>query len=207
MPTLDISMPLFPGMPRFPGDPALAVDPVARLARGDPYNLSRLTLGSHAGTHLDPPRHFDDDAPSTDLLDLDRLSGPCLVLSLASAIRRIGPEHLVGIPEGTARVLFRTSNSERWARSLEFFDDYVTLSLAAAAELVRRNVGLVGIDALSVERDPEARFPVHRELLGHGVPILEGLLLGRAAPGPHELLCLPLALREGDGGPARAALR
>ncbi|RYZ46807.1 MAG: cyclase family protein, partial [Myxococcaceae bacterium] len=47
----------------------------------------------------------------------------------------------------------------------------------------------------------------HRLLLEAGVCIIEGLDLTRVEPGPHEMVCLPLRLANGDGAPARVLLR
>jgi arylformamidase len=47
---------------------------------------------------------------------------------------------------------------------------------------------------------------VHHTLLGNGTVIVEGLDLAKAEPGPYTLVCLPLRITDGDGGPARAAL-
>ena len=205
---IDISMPLFVGMPAFPGDPEFSSRPSHSLAKGDAYNVSSLALGSHAGTHVDPPRHFLPDGAPVDELDLGALNGPCRVVDLSRSgpvVRRA--EVASAIPPGAERVLLRTANSDRWSRGLEFFPDYVGLDASAADELVsRRTVRLVGIDSLSVESDPTGRFPVHHTLLGAGVLILEGLLLGGVAAGEYDLRCLPLRLRGGDGGPARAVL-
>jgi len=206
MKRIDISMPLFPGMPSFPGDPPLAVERLRTLERGDPYNISRLSLGSHAGTHVDPPVHFVPGGRAVDRVDLGSLNGPCRVVETDSRSRTVGPEAVNGLPPGTERVLFRTANSARWARSLEFFSDYVGLSPAAANALVERDVRLVGLDSLSVENDPSGAFPVHHILLGRGILILEGLLLDGVPGGEYLLECLPLRLRDGDGGPARATL-
>ena len=206
MKRIDISMPLFPGMPSFPGDPPLAVERLRTLERGDPYNISRLSLGSHAGTHVDPPVHFVPGGRAVDRLDLGSLNGPCRVVETDSRSRTVGPEAVNGLPPGTERVLFRTANSARWARSLEFFSDYVGLSPEAANALVERGVRLVGLDSLSVENDPSGAFPVHHILLGRGILILEGLLLDGVPGGEYLLECLPLRLRDGDGGPARATL-
>ena len=202
----DISMPMFEGMPAFPGDPPFSSALVRRLSAGEPYDLSRLTLGSHAGTHLDPPSHFRAGGPTVDALDLATLNGPCWVVDAGPSTEAVGTDRLGGVPSGAERVLLRTSNSARWARKLEFFDDYVGLSPEGAAWLVGRGVRLVGIDALSIERDPSDRFPVHRALLDRGVVILEGLLLDRVRPGRYALECLPLRIRAGDGAPARAVL-
>ena len=203
---IDISMPLSAGMPSFPGDPLFANEPVRSLAKGDPYSVSALRLGSHAGTHVDPPCHFVDGGATIDEVDLSRLNGPCEVLDIAPNVTSIGPADLASLPPNTERVLFRTGNSARWQAALEFFPDYVAVSDAGAAELLRRGVRLVGVDSLSVELDSSGRFPVHHRLLGGGSLILEGLLLDGAPPGQYSLHCLPLRVRHGDGGPARAAL-
>ncbi|MCI4373235.1 MAG: cyclase family protein [Thermoplasmata archaeon] len=204
---IDISIPLRPAMAAFPGDPPFTVEPVHSLARGDAYHTSRISLGSHAGTHVDPPLHFLPDGAPTDRLDLEVLNGPCTVLDVDKNHPAIQPTDLGTLPPGAVRVLFRTANSERWVQREEFFSDYVALSLPAAEELLRRGVRLVGIDSLSVESDPTGKFPVHHALLRKGVIILEGLRLQDVPPGAYDLECLPLRLQDGDGGPARAVLR
>jgi arylformamidase len=207
MPRLDISMPLFAGMPGFPGDPEFAGVPTFTIAKGDAYNLSRLTMSSHAGTHVDPPRHFVPNGATTDELDLGVLNGPCEVVEVPTSASAIRAAEVARVPSGTTRVLFRTTNSARWDRELTYFPDYVALALDGARALIARGVRLVGIDSLSVESDPTGTYPVHHALLGNGVLILEGLMLHAVPPGPYLLECLPLRWRGGDGGPARATLR
>jgi len=203
---IDISMPLFAGMPAFPGDPPFSAQRIAAVSQGDAFDLTFLSFGSHTGTHVDPPVHMLPAGLAVDRIDLDLLNGPSCVVEVAAHEQEIGVEAVARVPQGSARVLFRSPNSERWAKSLTFFPDYVGLTPAAADALVERNVRLVGIDALSIENDPGATYPVHRTLLGHGIPLLEGLLLASVRPGSYELECLPLKIRDGDGGPARAAL-
>ena len=202
----DVSMPLFEGTPTFPGDPTFQHRPVRSIERGDAYSVSALSFGSHAGTHVDPPCHFIAGGATVDRLDLEVLNGPCWVAGVPPDVRTGGPEEVGRLPEGTRRVLFRTSNSPRWQEKLEFVSDYVAVSESGARALVDRKVRLVGVDALSVESDASGRFPVHHRLLGEGVLIIEGLLLADVPEGPYELHCLPLDLKGGDGGPARAVL-
>jgi len=90
---------------------------------------------------------------------------------------------LARISPGTTRVLLRTANSPRWARKLEYFEDYVGLALDGALWLADHGVRLIGVDALSVESDASGRYPVHHALLDRGVVILEGLLLQGAPRG------------------------
>ncbi len=203
---IDISMPLFPGMPSFPGDPPFVVTSLSSIARGDPYELSGLSFGSHSGTHVDPVGHFVPGGATADRIDLEVLNGPCRVVDVDPRMTSVGADDAAKVPSGTVRVLFRTANSARWASSLTFFADYVGLAPAAADALVERGVRMVGIDALSIENDPTGTFPVHHSLLRSGTLILEGLLLAAAPAGEYRLECLPLRLRDGDGGPARATL-
>jgi arylformamidase len=65
---------------------------------------------------------------------------------------------------------------------------------------------LVGTDFISIEVAHDPTFPVHRELLGAGVVIVEGLDLRDVSAGGYTLWCLPIKLRHGDGGPARVVL-
>jgi len=203
---IDISMALRTGMAIFPGDPPFASAPTHSLAKGDAYNVSTLAFGSHAGTHVDPPLHFFAHGLPVDRVDLGILNGVCSVIEVDSRRTEVGPEDVARIPTGAERVLFRTSNSERWRSSDAFFADYVALSPLAADALLARSVRLVGIDSLSIESDGSGKFPVHHNLLGQGALILEGLVLTDVPAGEYELECLPLRLHGGDGGPARAIL-
>ncbi|HBG55297.1 MAG TPA: cyclase, partial [Ruminococcaceae bacterium] len=64
---------------------------------------------------------------------------------------------------------------------------------------------LVGTDAASVGAPDDEAAP-HRELLGAGVPLLEGLDLSRAEPGDYRLIALPLLLGGAEAAPVRAVL-
>lgn len=203
---IDITAPLSDDTPVFPGDPTIRITPVRSLERGDPYRLSAIAMGSHSGTHLDAPSHFLPGGPPVDQADLTLLNGRVLVVRIAQEIRQIGALEVSGIPAGTRRVLFATANSDRWAREERFFPDYVALTPEGADALVGKGVGLVGVDAPSVERDASMQFPVHHRLLGAGIWILEGVRLQGVAGGTHELGCLPLRLVGVDGSPCRAVL-
>jgi arylformamidase len=205
---IDISLPIGPDLLTWPGDPGIRIDPAKRIDRGDPANVSELHLGSHTGTHIDPPVHFLPGERSIDRLDLDGFFGPALVADLRGA-DRIGPQELdrLELPPGTERLLCRTRNSELWTRlPVEFPDDYVAVTPEGARWVVDRGIRLLGVDFLSVEKRGSPDHPVHRTLLGGGTVIVEGLDLSRIEPGPSTLACFPLRITGGDGSPARAVL-
>jgi arylformamidase len=200
----DISVFLSEDLPVFPGDPPVRIEPLTRLARGDAANVSRIAMSTHSGTHLDPPRHFNDHGISVDRIPLPLLIGPALVVELPE-IKDITSSELARLPiRGEERLLLKTANSKLWSKP-EFCGDYSSLTPDGARFLLETGVKLVGIEYLSIERF-DGDGEVHRILLENGVVILEGLNLGGVAAGLYELVCLPLKIAEGDGAPARAIL-
>jgi arylformamidase len=201
----DVSVADRPDMHFYPGDPTLEQTQIRAIARGDAANLTHLSLGAHTGTHVDAPAHFIDGAPTLEQVPLDRMVGPAQVLDLrglaaidAAALRR----HEIHAGD---IVLFKTDNSERWAKP-GFQTDFTYVTLDAAAYLVERGVKTIGMDYLSIEQFGSKDFAVHKLLLGRGILIIEGLDLGAIAGGPYLLSCLPLKLEGVDGAPARAVL-
>jgi arylformamidase len=206
---IDISLPIGADLLVWPGDPAVEVVPRLRLAAGDPANVSEVRMGTHTGTHVDPPVHFIEGTGGIDRLSLDVLVGRAIVTDTRHLDGPIEPADLeaAGIPDGASRVLLRTANSELWRRTpLSFPDRYACLTPASARWVVDRGIRLIGVDFLSVEERGASQHPVHHILLENGVVIVEGLNLGDVEPGEYALACLPLRIVDGDGGPARAAL-
>jgi arylformamidase len=202
----DVSLPLRAGGLVYPGDPEIRVEAHSSIAAGYAANVSALELGSHAGTHVDAPRHFLADGETVDRIPLERLVGPAVVLELAGDGPAIGAAELGDQDlRGERRVLLKTRNSGL-LRKPEFTAEYRALSLEGAEYLVARGVELVGIDYLSVERYGSKRHPVHHLLLERGVVIVEGLDLAEVPAGVCRFICLPLRLVGLDGAPARAVV-
>jgi arylformamidase len=206
MKVYDISLTLRQRMPVYPGEPAPLLEATKDMARGDLYNISRLTITTHTGTHIDAPLHFLPGAASIDQLPVEALVGPALVVEMAVAQEITAADlEVAAIPPGTERLLFKTRNS-RLLDDADFHRDFVYLTLDAARWLVERGVGLVAIDYLSVEQMDAQPNIVHETLLRAGVVIVEGVDLRRVAPGPYFLACLPLKIEGADGSPVRAVL-
>ena len=206
MKLFDVTRPIFHAMPVYEGDPEVAIQPWLRITRGAPANVSRLTMGTHTGTHVDPPAHIREGAPGVDRLPLDILIGPARVFDLAAS-GPIDAARLRGMDlTSHRRVLFKTRNPEG-GRDETSPGNFAGLTEDAARLLVDSGVGLVGVNALSVDSPMSSSFPAHHILLASGVIILEGLNLSAVPPGDYELFCLPLKIRDGDGAPARVVLR
>ncbi len=203
----DISIPISSTMPTYPGDPAVSIEPVLQIAKGDAANVSRLSFGDHSGTHLDPPVHFIPGGKTVDQLDVNVLYGPARVVDMTRIEKAISAQDLerAKLPKRAVRILFKTRNSELWDRS-GFQKDFVAFAWDAAQWIVDHGIKLVGIDYLSAESFGASEPKTHRILLGAGVIIVEGLDLRNITPGNYTLACLPLKIKNGDGGPARAVL-
>ncbi len=194
-------------MAHWPGDPPFSISRIQDMARGDKVNLSAVSLGAHAGTHLDAPRHFIRDGEKISQAPLDMLVGRARVIEIRDA-EAITPEELAPhrIRRGE-RLLFKTRNSARAWKTDAFVEDYVYISDAAADLLAARGASIVGIDYLSVGSYKLGGAYAHQRLLGAGIWIIEGLDLSGAAPGRYEMACLPLRLADAEGAPARVIIR
>ncbi len=201
----DITMPISPELPVFPGDPRTEITPITRIEHGDPANVSRITISSHCGTHIDVSLHYNDHGISVDHLPLTLLVGNALVADLRGTLEITG-KVLSRLPlSGVERLLIMTDNSRLWDRE-GFHEEYAHLTKEGAEFLLETDIRLVGIDYLSIERFT-GNGDIHRLLLGNGMVILEGLNLEGIREGTYELICLPLKIRGGDGAPVRAVLR
>ncbi len=79
------------------------------------------------------------------------------------------------------------------------------LSEGGARYLANKEVKLVGIDYLSIERG-QPDHPTHKALLLKDIPILEGLRLAPIVEGTYTLYCFPLKLIGTEAAPCRAVL-
>jgi arylformamidase len=204
---IDVSVPLASGMIGWPGDEEARVERVQDVGRGDPCTLTRLVLGTHAGTHVDAPAHYLPGGMTLDAMPPDALLGPARVIAIGDPVA-VTPRELAGhrVRRGE-RLLLRTRNSRhRWWEK-PFNADFVFISPEAARWLAERRVRCVGIDALSVGGFRAGGRETHEALLGAGIWIIEGLALTAVRPGPVDLVCLPLRIPGAEGAPARALLR
>jgi arylformamidase len=89
----------------------------------------------------------------------------------------------------------------------EFPSNFVALGPEAARHLASRGALLVGLDTPSMDPFDSKDLPSHHILAAAGVAILENLVLAHVAPGPYELIALPLRWLGLDASPVRAVLR
>jgi arylformamidase len=205
---IDISVPIEENMPVWPGDIKPQLIEVKSQRKGDKSNDTRFICSSHAGTHIDAPRHFLEHGKTVDQIKLDILAGHVYV-AYFNKIKEIKSSDLdkARIPMKTKRLLLKTDNSKLWQRKeKKFKKDFVALTPDAAKWMVKRGIKLVGIDYLSIQQF-NGDTKTHKILLSKNIVIIECLNLSKVKPGLYEMLCLPLNIVGAEGASARTILR
>ena len=175
--------------PVYPGDPAPQLQPLSRISLGDSSNLTAISACLHNGTHMDAPRHFLPDGTAIDKVDLEACIGECTVIECDGLLLGDRAEEL--LPYLKKRVLLKGS---------------VQLTPSAAFVLSGAGLLLLGVEQPSVA-PPEYTEEVHRQLLGTGMVLLEGLDLTNAKAGEtYLLMAAPVKIAGADGAPVRAVL-
>jgi arylformamidase len=201
-------------MPIFPGDPTPKFESVLNLQR-DNVNVSRITLGTHTGTHVDSQKHFITNGVGIEKESLSKFIGEAVVMDFSNKTRGDGItsydlDNYSSLIVPNDIILLYTGTSDYW------YDDYMDkvgkkftyLDPSATKWILSHKIKSVGIDTFSVEKYGSKEALIHKKLLGSGIGIIENLnsnlrqFVGRRV----FLVCLPLALKELDGSPARAII-
>lgn len=78
MKIIDLSQTISPDLPVFPGDPQVTLNSVQKLDP-DGWNMLRLSINTHDGTHLNMPIHAKEGGKTLDDYDLDSFCGLCCI--------------------------------------------------------------------------------------------------------------------------------
>jgi kynurenine formamidase len=174
------------------------------------WNTTTLHLYSHAGTHMDSPKHFINSGNAIDKIALEKCVGPARVIDL----RYIKPQesitanHLKPYADKIAagdRILLKTG----WSAHIDLPDyrsHFPTISLSLAKWFSKKKIALIGVEPPSVAdlNNTKDTIAVHKVLLKAEIVIVEGLNnLGALKTDLVTLIALSLKVKGGDGSPAR----
>jgi len=125
---IDVSVPLRNDVIGWPGDVPVEVARRMRIEQGADYNISMITLSTHAGTHMDAPLHFIATGDSIDSMPVDVTVGEARIIEIRDreSIKRAElEEHDIQAGE---RIIFKTANSERDWLDVPMIEDYVHIA-------------------------------------------------------------------------------
>ena len=70
-------------IPVYPGDPKPTFEPVTTIGKDANTNITRITMGSHTGTHVDAHKHFIPNGIGIDKEPPDKFIGEAVVLDMS----------------------------------------------------------------------------------------------------------------------------
>lgn len=195
------------------------IETVSRVDTGAMSTSSRVTLGTHAFTHVDAPAHMIAGGKTLDQLSSDLWWGNATVIDLTqkkdnAAITALDLEECgSGIAVGDIALL-RTDFGLRvsW-QDREFWDRSPFVERSGAEWLANRGVKAVGYDfpqdycirELGKRKITLQEMPCHDVLLGRGVVQIEYLCNLHLLTQPRVIFfAMPLKLGPIDGSPCRA---
>ena len=189
------------------------IEPMGKVV-SEGRNTSKLTFGSHAGTHMDSPRHFLDEGRTIDQIDVSELIGPVKIVDFSF----LGKNECVTLEmirkiELAEKMIFRFDWSKVWEKG-DFYHEYPYFSDEAADYIVNsQKVKFIGMDTPSPDDSritsgsPEDS-KIHKKFLRAGIILVEYLnnLDKIEDLDGWTLAALPLKLENCDGSPIRAVI-
>jgi len=177
----------------WPGDPMPQAETLCDMQKGDLYNLTKLSMCAHNGTHVDAPRHFIADGKTIDQLPLEAFVGDCYVARHEGDVTAQDAENLLRQAAGAG------------ASQRLLIAGKATVTAEAAEVFAQAGLRLIGNESQTV--GPEnAPMQVHLILLGAGIVLLEGVVLTDVESGRYFLSAAPINFAGCEGAPCRAYL-
>lgn len=205
--------------PTFDGKPGIEYEWAVEFATSG-YQLHKLTIFEHTGTHIDAPLHFSGDGTSVDQIEPEKLVAPLAIIDITdrakedanTTIEAADVEAWISangdFPAG-AVVALRSG----WAAKVKdpsFRNDgegkfaFPGFGKSATDLLATLDVAAIGVDTLSLDPGNSADFAVHNSWLPGGRYGIECLNNLESLPvkGATIIVGAPKH-RGGTGGPAR----
>jgi kynurenine formamidase len=220
---LDLTYTFSPDFPVWPGNAPLTITPIANVPE-DGFFANDIFFTEHTATHMDAPAHFIADGLTVDLVPVQQLIAPLVVIDI-SAAAAADPDAGVTVDDITA---WETANGplpdgafvamfSNWGAKSGDPTAYVNLDAdgvqhypgftpdASAFLVSERNISGAGVDTLSMDPGNSADFASHVNFLGASKFGVENLANLEQIPttGAYIFVGAPKT-QAGSGGPCRA---
>jgi kynurenine formamidase len=193
---IDLSVPLNEDTPVYPGDPITKIAPAGILEKTG-FKDHYVSLGTHAGTHIDAPAHVIKDGATLDQFDVDTFVGRGVCIKTDKEIT-LEKAQRVDIQKGDI-VLLNTGMSDAFYKK-EYFDGYPAIPEDVANYLVEKEIKMIGLDMCSADKEGST---IHKIFLKSKVLVVENLTNLQLLEGKKfKVYAFPLKLQL-DGSPAR----
>lgn len=178
------------------------------------WQASWIALSAHTATHVDSPLHVIEGAPKIGEIQLDKVVGEAIILDLTDKGPRspISSEDLRKfegkIFPGDIVVLRTDWSDKKWGTD-DYWNDSPYLTQDGAKWLLQKRPKAIAFDffeeySARLKDFKPQDFIVHKELLGSGIILIEGLVnLGMLTKERVKFFASPLKLMVTEAAPAR----
>lgn len=184
----------------------------SQISEGASSNSQEWRLSNHIGTHIDLPKHFDNEGPLlNDYSAKDWVFHHCHLLDLpTNAGEIISPSSAFeSVPENCDFLILRTgfekfrSNEIYWSNNPGLAPE-----LAIWLRKYRPNIKVLGFDFISItsySNRPLGRA-AHKEFLctsnpGSPLRVIEDMRLSELPQSPKSIIVSPILVDQADGAP------
>lgn len=205
--------------PTFDGNPGIEYEWAVEIAKSG-YQLHKLTIFEHTGTHIDAPFHFSADGKSVDQIEPEKLVAPLAIIDITdrakddanATVEAADIEAWISangeIPAG-AVVALRSGWSKK-VTDPSFRNDaagnfaFPGFGKSATDLLATLDVAAIGVDTLSLDPGNSPDFAVHNTWLPGGRYGIECLNNLEELPVKGATIVVGAPKHKGGtGGPAR----
>lgn len=199
MKVIDLTHPITNDIPvYFPWHPATKLEATANY-REHRCLVTRLSLGTHSGTHIDAPSHVLEGHPTMDQYDpnLWYIDAQVLNFTPREALKPITADELKKkLTEQEVGVILKTGWDVHFGES-DYYATYPPLANDGAEFLVEMKVPVIAADT-------PFTLDVHYICLKKGIPLVTNINnTSKLKEGRVKLIAAPLLIQGGDGAPAR----
>ena len=200
------------GMSVFEGDPDVSVDVVFTVAT-DFFRVEEVTTGTHAGTHIDAPRHFLDDGRSLDELSADEFVWQTYVIDVrermqTESVFQLSVDDIKTYERRNRRiargslVVFQTGFEEAFGTPAMFAENPGLSADAIQWLFDERHISGIGTDLYGPDAADDADFlATYTVLANDGVVVVAMNNLDDLAIQGDLLMAPAVRLQEGSGFP------
>jgi kynurenine formamidase len=202
----------------YPGSPPGNKRTTERTIAANGFYGQQWTFWEHTATHMDVPGHFIAGGRTSDMMELEDLIRPIVVVDISERaarepatevteddLRRFERRH-GRIPKG-ALVAMNSGWAAKAGDAAAFINgmEFPGFSGDATEWLIdERKIGGIGVDTLSLDNGPSQSFRSHLLILGDDKVGIENLAnLGELPPRGATVVMGLIPWKEGSGGPAR----
>ena len=169
----------------YPGDPVFYQESINHINDVNPYELQYIHISNHTGTHIDYPAHVIKDGKNSLDFPVSHLTGDGYIIEYKSSSD-----------------IIKLFDNKDLKDKIIFFKNAMHLDKNIVNYLLEKQIKIIGIDGLSIDKIEDTKLSLHNELLKNDILIVENLYLDEISEGDYQIMIAPLKIIS-DGIPAR----